>query len=92
MKTLKVKVKFYIDKRNSFPSLNYCYRPHFVINCDTEMLGVEFLESDLKEFDKFGEAKVKLLYDNVDYSKLLKGVTFNIVEGSLVVGEGKVSD
>lgn len=91
MKTLKVKVKFFIDKRNSFPSLNYGYRPHFVINGDTEMLGVEFLESDLKEFDKFGEAKVKLFYDNVDYSKLSKGVTFNIVEGSSVVGEGKVS-
>lgn len=92
METIKVKVKFYADKRNSFPSLNYGYRPHFVINGDTEMLGVEFLESDLTEFDRFGEAVVKLLYDKVDYSKLSKGVTFNIFEGDNVVGEGNVLD
>lgn len=92
MKTLKVKVKFYIEKRNSFPNLNYGYRPHLVISGDTKMLGVEFTGLDLTEFNKFGEAKVKFLYDNVDYSKLSKGVTFNIMEGSLVVGDGKVSD
>lgn len=56
------------------------------------MLGVEFLESDLTEFDRFGEAVVKLLYDKVDYSKLSKGVTFKIFEGDNVVGEGKVLD
>lgn len=90
MKTIKVKVKFYIGKRSSFPSLNYGYRPHFVISGDTKMLGVEFLESDLAEFNKFGEAIVKLLYDNIDYSKLTTGVNFNIVEGSHIVGEGNV--
>lgn len=92
MKTIKVKVKFYADKRNSFPSLNYGYRPHFVASGDTEMLGVEFLESGLAKFNEFGEAVVKLLYNKVDYSKLEKGVTFNIVEGPRVVGEGSVLD
>ena len=91
MNILKVMVKFYPKKRSSFPSLHYAYRPHFVVNKDSEMLGVEFIESDLVEFNVFGEAIVKLLYDNVGYHKLQKGVTFNIVEGgATTVGEGYV--
>ena len=92
MRTIKVRVKFYPNKRSSFPPLNCGYRPHFVINGDTELLGVEFLKSDLTEFNQFGGAIVKLLYDTVDYSKLTKGTEFTIVEGSLIVGEGSVLD
>lgn len=92
METLKVKVKFYSDNRNSFPSLNWGYRPHFMVKGTAEMLGVEFIKSDLLEFNKFGEAEVKLLYENVDYSKLTKGIVFDILEGSHVVGEGAVLD
>ena len=88
MSSIKIMVKFYPQKRSSLPSLNY--RPHFVVNGDSEYLGVEFLELDLKEYGVFGKAVVKLLYDNVGYHKLNKGVRFNIVEGSTLVGEGEV--
>ncbi len=91
MNILLVKVKFYNDRKRPFPLRCYSYRPHFVVDGDTEMLGVEFLESNVAEFDKFGEAIVKLLYDNVGYYKLAKGVGFKIVEGGFkVVGEGCV--
>lgn len=62
---IKVKIKFYPDKRTNFPSLNI-YRPHFVVKDTTDMLGVEFYEYDLTEFDKYGTAAVKLLFGNVD--------------------------
>ena len=88
MSNIKVTVKFYPKSRSSLPSLNY--RPHFVVNGDDEYLGVVFLELDVKEYGVFGEALVKPLYDNVGYHKLNKGVHFNIVEGSTLVGEGEV--
>ena len=88
MSDIKVTVKFYPKSKNSLPLLNY--RPHFVVNGDSEYLGVEFLELDVKEYGVFGKALVKPLYDNVGYHKLNKGVHFNIVEGSVLVGEGKV--
>ena len=91
MKELKVCVKFFSDKRKDFPSLNYAYRPHFVADGDDELLGVEFVGSDLTEFDCYGEAIVKLLYDGVDYSKLSKDVKFSVVEaGHRIVGNGYV--
>ena len=90
MKQILVKVKFYSGARKSFPCLCYAYRPHFVVDGDSEMLGVEFLESDFNEFDVFGEAIVKLLYDGVGYHKLQKGAKFSIVEGATSVGEGYV--
>lgn len=92
MRTLRVMVNFYPNKRNSFPPLNYGYRPHFVVNGDSELLGIEFSGCDLKEYSVFGEAVVKLLYENVGYHKLEKGVCFKIVEGSTAVGEGYVLD
>lgn len=90
MEILKVKVKFYSNIRDTLPSLNYGYRPHFVVKGDGEYLGIQFLELDLTENDTFGEAVVKLLYDNVGYYKLKEGVIFDIIEGSTIVGEGYV--
>lgn len=90
MKELVVCVKFFSDKRKDFPSLNYTYRPHFVVEGDSELLGVEFVGSDLTEFNCYGNASVKLLYDGVNYFKLKQGVKFKIVEGSRIVGDGYV--
>ena len=36
------------------------------------------------------EAKVVLMYDGVDYSKLVQGANFTIVEGQRIVGNGFV--
>ncbi|MDE7107348.1 MAG: hypothetical protein K2O39_03410 [Clostridiales bacterium] len=87
MKLIEVKVLFYSDKRKSLPC-PFDYRPHFVVNGN--YLGVQFVECDLTEFDKFGTAIVRLVYDGVDYSLLTENVQFDVVEGATIVGKGYV--
>lgn len=87
---LKVCVYFYSSKRSVFPSLNEKYSPHLVVNDDDEMLGVQFLSSDLTSFDAFGNAYIKCIYENVSYQKLKQGTEFKIFEGSQLVGKGYV--
>lgn len=87
MELIEVTVLFYSDKRKSLPC-PFDYKPHFVI--DGNYLGVQFVECDLTEFDKFGTAIVKLVYDDVDYSSLTTNAEFDIVEGAAIVGKGIV--
>jgi hypothetical protein len=35
-------------------------------------------------------SKIALMYDCIDYSSLISGATFNIIEGTQVVGTGVV--
>jgi hypothetical protein len=78
------------------------YRPHLVITIAQKqgaeesqeaLLGVMFLT--VPEHVKAGEvvsATLGLLYwPEVDYSGLVPGTTFDILEGSKVVGHGKVN-
>lgn len=69
------------------------YRPHFRLLEDDELLGVEFIQGSHAPVQP-GEsacAIVRLLYyPEVNYSKLIEGTEFNIVEGPRVVGHGKV--
>lgn len=88
MRLKEVKVLFYSNRRKTLPLPDY--RPHFVVNGKTEMLGVQFIECDLTEFDKYETAIVRLVYDGVDYSALTENAQFNIVEGPFVVGKGYV--
>lgn len=87
MKLIEVNVLFFSKKRKSLPC-PFDYRPHFVVN--GSYLGVQFVECDLTEFDKFGTAIVKLIYDGVDYSPLTENTQFDIVEGATIVGKGYV--
>ncbi|MDE5593566.1 MAG: hypothetical protein K2I75_06510 [Clostridiales bacterium] len=87
MKLIEVNVLFYSDKRKSLPC-PFDYRPHFAV--DGNYLGVRFVECDLTEFDKFGTAIVKLVYDGVDYSPLTANTKFDVVEGATIVGKGIV--
>ena len=90
MKTLKVIVEFFGDKRRTLPAAKY--RPHFIVDGSTEMLGVEFTELNATAFDRKCAATVKTLYDGVDYSELKRGAHFSVVEGATVVGKGYVSE
>lgn len=72
------------------------YRPHLtVVSPDMatpeDYLGVCFWqqEGDL-EPGRECVAKVVLMYDGVDYSKLQAGACFYIVEGKRIVGTGHV--
>jgi hypothetical protein len=56
------------------------YRPHFVVEGDTEYLGVMVAAKQpglLIEFD----AVATLVYEGVGYAKLVDGAVFSIVEG-----------
>lgn len=70
------------------------YRPHFrVRGGDGEYLGIEFVEFSEEPVQPGASvrAKVELVYEpEVDYSALVAGAEFDIMEGSRVVGSGCV--
>lgn len=94
-----VSIVFNSGKRKTMPVLNKAqdggsYHPHFVVDGTSDYLGVEFIESDLENFDQEGFALVRMSYlgiHGVDYSKLVKGAKFSIMEGSDQVGHGVVT-
>lgn len=93
--TLEVEVRFFSNVRKTFPRLatvnNVGYRPRFVVAGIEERLGVQFLKSDLREFDQPGKAIVSLcFFESIDYSSLKPSVAFSIMEGPRAVGEGRV--
>lgn len=81
------------------------YRPHLVVgNLDTkestaalnntiqeDYLGIVFIsQEEVLIPEKEVIAKVKKVYCDVDYSKLISGATFTIREGGSIVGNGCV--
>ncbi|MFC5549333.1 hypothetical protein [Massilia aerilata] len=67
------------------------YRPHFVVE-PGQMLGVVFIHADIPAPPP-GEtavATVALMYEGVDYSALVPGAVFDVVEGRQVVATGRV--
>ena len=86
-------VRFFREKRKVPPDLNsgnYC--PHFRIKEDTRYLGVRFIEGKEVDFDTWITCIVSLLYEGVDYSGLVCGTEFHIMEGPNEVGEGIVDE
>lgn len=87
-----IKIKFFENKRKT--SIRFSdgnYRPHFVVKNDSEYLGVQFIDGEEFVFEKEILGIVQPIYiDTVDYSKLIPGVEFFIVEGKNLVGEGVV--
>jgi translation elongation factor EF-Tu-like GTPase len=71
------------------------YRPHFrVRNGDGEMLGVEFVDGPDDPVNPGGStyATVRFLYEpEVCYDALVVGAQFEVLEGSRVVGIGRVT-
>lgn len=67
------------------------YRPHFIIKNDSEYLGVQFIDGEEFAFEKEILGIVQPIHiDTVDYSKLISGTEFFILEGKNLVGEGVV--
>lgn len=67
------------------------YRPHFVVE-PGKLLGVVFVQASASMVAP-GEtaiATVALMYEGVDYSALVAGAVFDVVEGSQVVATGSV--
>ena len=73
-------------------SRNSNYYPHLVIKGNTEYLGVCFIDGEEVIFDKEIIASALALYEGVDYSALIEGTQFMIMEGGNKVGEGVVNE
>ena len=71
------------------------YRPHFRVHGgDGEYLGVEFVDGpdDLVSPGGSTHATVRFMYEpKVCYDALVVGAQFDVMEGSLVVGTGRVT-
>ena len=86
-------VKFFSKKRKTPPNLtNGKYYSHFVIKGDIEYLGICFIDGEEVIFDKEIIASALPLYEGVDYSALIEGTQFMIMEGGNRVGEGVVNE
>ena len=91
--TLVCTVKFYRGKRSLPPDLSSGkYRPHFMIKTDTRYLGVCFIEGQKADFETLVKSLVVPLYEEVDYSGLVCGTEFYIMEGQNKVGEGTIDE
>lgn len=87
--TLICSVIFFKDNRKKVPDLNSgAYRPHLIIKGENELLGVCFTNGEEVEFDKTIKCSILPLYEGIDYSNLIKGTEFFIVEGKNNVGRG----
>lgn len=67
------------------------YRPHFVTG-SRQLLGVAFVQA-IQPVVQAGDATIAtaaLMYPHVDYSSLVPGATFDVVEGTRVVATGRV--
>lgn len=67
------------------------YRPHLITE-SSELLGVVFVQStpNVAQPGDTAIAVVALMYLGVDYSALVPGAGFSVVEGSQVVATGRV--
>jgi hypothetical protein len=66
------------------------YRPHLRVG-DGEYLGISFFDVNRVSAGDCFHAKASLMYwPNVDYSCLKAGTKFQVVEGGLSVGQGKI--
>lgn len=70
------------------------YKPHFRIDAGGEYLGVAFLDGEPPIVAPGGEgsALVALIYTDtgVDYTSLVPGAMFEVLEGARVIGRGTV--
>jgi len=91
-KILLAEVKFYktahMTAADTLRTTNY--RPHLVIENQTEYLGVQFFDGEDFAIEKNIIAMALCVYDGVDYAGLQPGTIFRILEGGTVVGNGEI--
>jgi hypothetical protein len=66
------------------------YAPHFRVGERGEYLGVRFISGNELTLGAEVMATVELLYPWVDYSALVAGAHFQVLEGPNIVATGKV--
>lgn len=86
-------VRFFREKRTLPPDLSagkYC--PHFMIKGKDQYLGIRLTGEEKPEFTTWLECRAEPLYADMDYSDLVGGAEFFIIEGNNKVGEGIVNE
>lgn len=90
---LSAEVLFFLPEeggRQTFPGTGEEYRPHLSTK-PKEKLGVRFIK--VLPDSKLGARttiEFETIYDGVDYSSLVTGASFKILEGTKVVGMGTI--
>jgi hypothetical protein len=87
----KCKVEIWFGGVRKIPPYGKTYRPHFVIKGTEEYFGIQFAELPNRPLgERITTEAHFLFYGFVDYSKLVRGVEFEIREGRNIVGYGIV--
>ena len=96
MKTFSVELSFVAPEqggRSTLP-IDFAtgqYRPHLIVAGTTELLGVQFVAGPKNPTHEVPAMfNVTALYEGVDYSRLVPGASFSVVEGPRVVAHGIV--
>ena len=71
-------------------SIDRSYRPHIVVDGDSDYLGVRFVGGSETKPGEPGRFSFVEQFPDVDYSSLAAGVKFTIREGSNIVGNGVI--
>lgn len=79
------KVIIYSEKRK-YP-ISVGYRPHLSLKGSENLLGIVFTEVADSALNQHVDCTIKTAYENVDYSVLILGKTYDVREGRNVVGE-----
>ncbi len=75
-----------IDKKRDYS----LYRPHLVVQGDSEYLGIAFYADTIKKEGNKYTARIHCIYEGVNYNKLLSNVLFEIREGPIILAKGRV--
>lgn len=86
---MKAEMVFFAGARKE-PPYGWRYPPHFVVKGTKDHLGMSLDITEKTEFEARVVSEVGLLYEGVDYTKLVKGASFFIMEGAKTVGEGVI--
>ncbi|HXC15909.1 MAG TPA: hypothetical protein VNV60_00565 [Holophagaceae bacterium] len=97
MKSVNICASFFPPERGGrklalIPEAWGHYMPHLRVEGHEELLGVRFLAGprEATEFSKDYEFGIEFMYSGVDYSRLIPGTEFEVLEGLKVVAKGMV--
>lgn len=79
---------FFSEKRKHLPTDGY--RPDAIFPASEEYWGITFIDLPAKQFDVPTPAFLKFSFEDGHYQEVVSGQSFQIMEGSCQVGEGKI--
>lgn len=83
-------VLFYSGQRKLLPITGYWPDALFAGKSLEAYWGITFSDLSVANFDTRTPAEIRFTFDDIHYSEVQKGQTFQIMEGARQVGEGKI--